>query len=431
MSRIKELDEQRAELHAKMKAYHESHSESWSDEDEQVWNRMNADYNALLDAIQTERKRIEAQAERARLLDQAARVRIPDADRVHRAEPQDRFAAAFAAAIADHGEGGEIAAVGGKRLDSRNSLLPFTLPVLNMAPERRWHAAMGTTSGPLGGYTVPTTFVGELEAALLSFGPMLRVSRIMQTPSGEEIVVHMVDDTANQASLVAENTDVGTATDITFAPLRLGAHALTSGILRVSRTLLEDTSLTSFSSFVSNMLGERLSRAMNKLLTNGTGGTSPLGITKAATLGKTTAAATAITFDELIDLRHSVDPAYRSSPTTGWMLHDQVLAYVRKLKDSNNRYLWTESNVVGDPDRLMGYPIYTNNDMQSTLSTGKTTVLFGDFSKYIVRVVGQMQVTQLTERYAEYQQVGFVVGLRFDGALLDAGTHPVKYLKQA
>lgn len=450
MSRIKELEEQRAELYAQMLSYHEQHTENWGAEDEQVWQELNAKYNGLLAEIDSERKKIEKQAERAAFLDQlrkhtasatfsnAAQPRgmstgtfgAQPATFRPTSHPRDAFAAAIAEFIGGHGDE-TLRSIGGTVNNRSQASLPFHLYAFDLGPDMRWKAAMGTISGPAGGYTVPSTFLGQLEQAMLYYGPMLRLASTIQTDSGEEIVIHMVDDTANVANRIGENQDVGSATDITFAPLRLGAHMVTSGILRVPNTLLTDTSLPSFSSFVTGLLGERIGRTMNTLLTNGTGGSSPVGIVKAATLGKTTASATAITFDELIDLRHSIDPAYRQQPSTAWMMHDQVLAAIRKLKDSNNRYLWTESNIVGDPDRIMGFPVYINNDMESTIASGKITVLFGDFSKYYVRLVGQMQVTQLQERYAEYMQTGFVIGLRFDGALLDAGTHPVKYLKQA
>ena len=55
--------------------------------------------------------------------------------------------------------------------------------------------------------------------------------------------------------------------------------------------------------------------------------------------GITAASATAITSDELIDLIHAVDPAYRNSPNTAMMMNDSTLKAVRKLKDSQNRYL--------------------------------------------------------------------------------------------
>jgi HK97 family phage major capsid protein len=55
-------------------------------------------------------------------------------------------------------------------------------------------------------------------------------------------------------------------------------------------------------------------------------------------------------------------------------------------------------------------------------------VAFGDFSKYFIRRITGARVLRLVEKYADYNQIGFVAFQRWDGALIDAGTHPIKYL---
>ena len=149
----------------------------------------------------------------------------------------------------------------------------------------------------------------------------------------------------------------------------------------------------------------------------------------AATLGVTAASAAAITGDELINLYHSVDPAYRAG--AGWVMHDNVVLYVRKLKDGDNQYLWQPGLQAGVPDRLLTAPVTVCQEMASTVEASAKTVLFGQLSKYKVRDVGTLRLKRLVERYAEYDVEGFVALSRHDGELLDAGTHPVKYLQQA
>ena len=92
--------------------------------------------------------------------------------------------------------------------------------------------------------------------------------------------------------------------------------------------------------------------------------------------------------DEIIDLKHSVDPAYRLSPSCAFMMHDSTMATVRKLKDSQSRYLWELSTIAGEPDRLDGFPVIVNNDMASALTTGQKLVLFGDFRAYHIQDAG-------------------------------------------
>jgi HK97 family phage major capsid protein len=183
------------------------------------------------------------------------------------------------------------------------------------------------------------------------------------------------------------------------------------------------------------LLGERLGRIQNTHLTTGDGAAKPKGIVTAATLGRTTASATAITADDFIRLIHSVDPAYRGSPGVAFMMHDNIFLEVSLLKDSNNNYLvrpTVDAAFTGaTPYRIRGFNVATNQAMASSLASANKTALFGDFSKYMIREVGNMELIRLVERFAEYFQEGFIASLSFDGNLLDAGTNPVKYLQQA
>lgn len=153
-----------------------------------------------------------------------------------------------------------------------------------------------------------------------------------------------------------------------------------------------------------------------------------MGVVSAATLGVTAASASDVTFDEVaFDLPHTVDPAYRMNAR--FMFADSTLKVLKKKKDGEGNYLWTSGTAMREPDRIAGYA-YTINQSMDAIGSGKKPVAFGDFSKYMVRRVAGVQVLRLTERYADYNQTGFLAFQRWDGALVDAGTHPVKYLTQ-
>jgi HK97 family phage major capsid protein len=138
----------------------------------------------------------------------------------------------------------------------------------------------------------------------------------------------------------------------------------------------------------------------------------------ATSAGKTAASATEITFDEVIDLVHSVDPAYRTN--AAFMFHDNVLAHLKKISigSSDARPLWMPSYVAGQPDRIDGYRYYINQGMDSSINASSKLMLFGDFSKYIVRMVRELEIRRLNERYAESLLVGFIGFMRFDGELI-------------
>jgi HK97 family phage major capsid protein len=154
------------------------------------------------------------------------------------------------------------------------------------------------------------------------------------------------------------------------------------------------------------------------------------GATLGYTAGNSTTSGetTSITYDDLVELEHSVDPAYRKNAR--FMMSDTALKTVKKLKDGIGRPLWMAGLAVKEPDTINSYPYVINQDVAVPAASAKT-VLFGDFTNYFIRRVAGVQVLRLTERYADYNQVGFLAFQRWDGQLVDAGTHPIKYLQQS
>lgn len=294
----------------------------------------------------------------------------------------------------------------------------------NFVTEKR---ALSAVKGASGAVLIPEGFVPSIETALLEFGGMRQVSDVMRTATGNDLPWPMSNDTGNVGEFIGENTTVNEQ-DVAFTALVLKAHKATSKLVRVPSELITDSAID-VPGVLGSMLGERLGRITNQRYTLGTGTKEPMGIVEAATLGKTAAATGAIIPDELIELVHSVDPAYR--PSAVFMLHDNVLLHIRLLKDGNGAYIWQLGNIAqGIPASLLGYRYVVNQDMASSVATTAKTVLFGDFKKYKIRDVNQVTL-RLSERYAEYDQEGFVAFLRTDGGLLDAGTNPIKYLVQA
>jgi HK97 family phage major capsid protein len=236
-----------------------------------------------------------------------------------------------------------------------------------------------------------------------------------------------VNDTASTAGASAGQgvtlTDDG-GKDVTFGQKVLEAFAYDTEWLRVSKELADD-SIFAMEQVLGDLLGERLGRIANLQLTTGTGSSAPNGIVTASTLGKTAAGIAAITGDEIIDLVHSIDPAYRMGPKVGFMFNDSTLAAIRKLKDGDGNYLWQMGNVQqGQPGSLLGYS-YRVNQAMASLATGSKVMLFGDFGKYYVRKVGAPLIGALQDKdfWPGFGVAGYI---RFDGELAD--TAAVKHL---
>jgi HK97 family phage major capsid protein len=284
--------------------------------------------------------------------------------------------------------------------------------------------------GGSGAFLIGSTLVSAMEINMLAFGGVEQVADIIVTQSGEEMSWPTADDTSNEGEMLGENTETNDDEDPTFAAVRWNAYEFSSKAVKVPVRLLEDAPQT-FAQSLGEMLGERLGRAKNRKFTSGTGIGQPKGIVVCASSGKTAASATAITADEIIELEHSVDPAYRSQPGTGFMAHDSILMQIRLLKHGDGTYVWQSGLIQGMPDRLLNRPVTPNQHMDSALAANNKVLLFGQLSKYKVRRVRQVVILRLKERGAEKRQEWFLAFQRADGNLLDAGTAPVKYLQMA
>ena len=270
--------------------------------------------------------------------------------------------------------------------------------------------AQGTTT-TAGGYLVPALFRQQIILALKAFGGVREASEVIETDSGASLPWPTFDDTANVGAILAENTQV-TEQDAAFGTASLDVYMYTSKLVRVSLQLINDSGFD-IDGWLPAALGERLARIQNQHFTTGTGTAQPEGIQTNATIGATglTGTTTSVTFDSLIDLIASVDPAYRNE-RSAFMLRDAALASVRKIKDSQNRPLWEPSMQGGTPDRVLGYPVLINQDMPAMAANAKS-ILFGDFkAAYVIRDVLGIQQLRLEERYADFLQVGFLAFLR-------------------
>lgn len=287
--------------------------------------------------------------------------------------------------------------------------------------------AVGTDTK--GGYLVPEGFMAELVKSLKAWGPMMDpgVTRRLDTGTGASLPWPTMNDTSNKGALIGENTQASES-EVAFGTKTLGAYKYTSGVVLVSAELLQDSALD-VEAIVRDAMSERIGRIANEHLTIGTGADQPNGIVTAATALTGVAAAAAISFDNLIDLEHSVDPAYRSDPSVRWMFNDGTLKALRKIKDNEGNYIWQPADVkTGAAATLLGYGYAINQDVASIGASAKS-VVFGAMNRYVVRMVREFAIRRLVERYADFDQTGFIGFTRFDGELLD--TAAVKTLQHA
>lgn len=283
-----------------------------------------------------------------------------------------------------------------------------------------------------GGYiSAPEEMIRRLELAMLAFGGIYEHAEVIRTANGNPISWPSADDTGNSGEWLAEaESAVATTTslDPTFKKTTWGAHKVSSKPTKVSFELLRD-SIFDLPGLLGTMLGERIGRSKATAFATGSGAGKPRGLTLDTTLGVTAASASAITSDELLELVHSVDPAYRGQGCA-FLMKDATVLKLRKLKDADGQYIWRRGMEAGAPDMLHGYPLLTSQEMPAS-TTGLKAVVFGMLSAYKVREVGAIRLRRFDELYGETDQTGFIAFHEADGGLLDAGGHPVKHLLMA
>lgn len=295
--------------------------------------------------------------------------------------------------------------------------------------------AMSTTggSGSEGGYTIQSDVARVVIETMLAFGGMSEVATILNMNSGNPLNWPTSDETSEEGEIIAENASATDNDDVSFGTIGITPYKFSSKVVPIPFELIQDSGID-IEAFVIAKLAERIARSTNRFQTTGTGTAQPSGVVTRASAGKTGASGqtTTVIADDLIDLIHSVDPAYRQSSNCRFMMHDLSLAKIRKLKDADGRPIFIpgyEGLSGAMSDRLLGYDITINQHMAEMAANAKS-ILFGDFKKYIIRNVMEAQVFRFADSaYIKKGQIGFLLWARSGGNLVD--TSAVKYYANA
>ena len=267
----------------------------------------------------------------------------------------------------------------------------------------------GTDSA--GGYLVPTEWDQRLIEKLEQENVLRALGTVIQT-SGERKI--NVAATRPAASWVEENGDL-VFTDASFSQVILDAWKLSVAV-KVSEELLADNAYD-LEGFLIRSFAQAISNAEEAAFITGDGNKKPLGILAATGGGEigVTTAGNSPTADEVLDLIYKLKRPYRAN--AAFITADSTLAFIRKLKDGSGQYLWQPALTAGEPDRLMGYPVYTSAYVPA-IAAGQPVMAFGDFSYYNIGDRGTRSFAALHELYAGVGQVAFVAKERVDGKLV-------------
>jgi HK97 family phage major capsid protein len=280
-----------------------------------------------------------------------------------------------------------------------------------------------TTVSGNGAYVIPEEFIRMLEVTQKAFGGMFQAAYKHRSPRGGTMNWPTFDNTARTGAWQDEPRTVGlTPAAFTFNRKQFAAY-LWADMAQLTWEFIQDEDVSFVARHLAEAFGESSGRALNKAFTDGDGSGKPTGIldaTGGAAVGKEAASQTAITKTELIDLIHSVDPAYRNGPNEAFMFNDALLAYIRKLDygTTDDQPVWQPAMQAGEPDRILGKRYVINQDFPAAITQSAKIIAFGDWSKYIIRQVQDFQMVRLNERFADQLSTGFLGWLRVDGKLL-------------
>lgn len=412
MPGIQQKREQRAALATETRALMDAHpGEKWGEEQQQKYDGLVAQIGRLDGEIEREQKVLDIESQQKhKIRDRSQRDGVSE-DEAEHLQNQDKVVfRAWLAGGVDNLTREQREVVAQRREALRNT--------------------MSTTTGSEGGYLVPKEFSATLLEALKDYGGMRSVAEVIRTETGAAMDFPTTDATSEEGEIVGESAAVTNA-DATFGTLAHVVYKFSSKDIAVPFELLQDSAID-LEAHIRQRLTERLGRITNRMFTVGTGTSQPHGAVAGAAAGKIGASGqtTAVTWEDLIDLIHSVDPAYRRSANCSLMFHDNTLRELKKLKDNDGRPLWLPGIDVAEPATIAGQRYTINQDMP-VMAAGAKSILFGDFSRYIIRDVMQVALFRMTDSaYTKLGQVGFLAFMRSGGRLMDTGG-ALKYYQNA
>ena len=382
---IQSMIEKRAALWNEAKKFLDEHTDAdgtISAEDAAAYDKMEADIDALGKQI----------------------------DRLNRREAMDAYLSAPAAApILNQPNAGINNKFGRASDEYRNAALTAIRSKFTKVSN-----ALQTNPDLSGGYLIPDEWDARLVQSLEEENVMRNLGTSFPT-SGE----HKINIAATKpAALWVAEGGAMTFGNGTFAQVSLDAHKVHVGIL-VTEELLNDNAF-GLENYILEQFGKAIANAEEDAFINGDGNGKPTGFLTTLAADATTYITTtgaSISADDIINLEYSLKRPYRRN--AAWLINDATLAQIRKFKDSTQNYLWQASYQVGEPDRLLGYPIYTTPYMP-TAQSGNFAIAFGDFSYYNIADRGSRVFQRLDELYAANGMTGFLLKERVDGILIDS-----------
>lgn len=289
--------------------------------------------------------------------------------------------------------------------------------VLNAAESR----ALQADNGTLGGYLIPPMqFVKDLIAAKDNAVFIRRLATVQTVTSSDSLGAPSLDTDPADADWTSEIGTRQEDSSMNFGRREMKPQ-LIAKLVKVSEKLLNR--VPNAEQVVRDRLAYKFGITEEKAFMTGTGASKPLGVFTASADGVTTArdystdnTTTTITFDNLKGVKYSLKGAYH--PNASWVFHRDAVAMISKLKDGDGQYIWQSDVKAGEPDRILGFPVYMSEYAPNTFTTGLYVGILGDFKAgyWIADYAEGYRTKRLVELYAATGQIGILGEQYVDGA---------------
>ena len=379
---IVEMRDKRAKLWATMEGFldtHRSEKGVLSVDDDATYNNMEKELNELTNEIKRMERRDAIEAELKKP------VGVPITEKPMKPGAEEKRGRASNAYKEDFG--------------------------LHLRGKQLLHNVLSEGVDANGGYLVPEEFEQRIVDALKEENVMRKLCKVITTANERKIPV---SGTHSIATWTAENAAY-TESNPTFDQKTIDAYKLTD-LIKVSIELLDDSAFP-LEPYIAQEFANAFGVAEETAFCVGSGSGQPTGLftVNGGTVGITAAGATTITADEVISLIYALKAPYRKNAK--FLMNDSTVAVLRKLKDGNGQYLWQPSVQAGQPDKLLGYDIYTSPYVP-IMAAGAYAIAYGDFQNYWIADRTGRTVQRLNELYSTNGQVGFVATERVDGKII-------------
>ena len=389
MSKLNDLITKRAKVWETAKNFVDTHEKDGilSAEDNATYEKMEAEINDLTTAIDREQRAEAREAELSKAMSSPLTGRPGQ-------KTEEKTGRASNAYKEDFG-----------------NYLRVKMPVHNVLSE-------GVAAD--GGYLVPTEFEKQIVMGLDEANVVRQIAKVITTSAPTKIPIAT---SHSEAKWTAVNGEI-IANEPGFGQKTIDAYKLTD-LVKVSIELLQD-SMFNLEAYIAAEFARAFGIKEEEAFCVGTGSGQPTGIFTASggEVGHTSVKSGEIGPDDLFSLVYSLKAPYRRNAK--FLMKDSTVAAIRKLKDANGVYMWQPSLQAGEPDKLLGYDLFTSPYVPE-IGSETLPVGFGDFSNYWIADRAGRTVQRLNELYAGNGQVGFIATQRVDGKVILA--EGIKLLK--